>query len=268
MLVLRHGISERPRAGDPVDPATYRQRYDELLRREGVPFWPDAAWRDVVFGAAMVATVALLAIIVGPPDLGPPPDPSILEAYPRPDWYFLWYFAVLAMAPHHLENIIIVAGPLIFGALLLVVPLFNKGERSVRRRPLAALLVVFIWTMIVVFWVAGERADVVARLRRAAAARRRPSAAATRRWWRGRSSSTTRAASSATRCRDRRKARPRPLRRRRDRMSADQITGADHQRRAQHARVRPGPLAGGDGSDRRVPVEPAVNLGHGMSSRA
>ncbi len=158
MLVLRHGISERTKVGNPVDPATYRERYDELLRREGVPFWPDAAWRDVVFGAAVVATVALLAIIVGPPDLGPPPDPSLLEAYPRPDWYFLWYFAVLAMAPQHLESIIIIAGPLVFGALLLLVPMFNKGERSVRRRPLAALLVVFIWTMIVVFWVAGERA--------------------------------------------------------------------------------------------------------------
>jgi ubiquinol-cytochrome c reductase cytochrome b subunit len=107
----------------------------------------------------MVSTVALLAVIVGPPELGPPPDPSILEAYPRPDWYLLWYFAVLAMAPHHLETIIIVAGPLVFGALVLLVPLFNKGERSVRRRPMAALLVVFIWTMIIVFWFAGERAD-------------------------------------------------------------------------------------------------------------
>jgi ubiquinol-cytochrome c reductase cytochrome b subunit len=159
MLVLRHGISERPKAGEPVDPATYRRNYDELLQREGVPFWPDAAWRDVVFGAAMVATVVLLAVIVGPPELGPPPDPSILEAYPRPDWYLLWYFAVLAMVPHHLETIIIVAGPLVFGALVLLVPLFNKGERSVRRRPMAALLVVFIWTMIIVFWFAGERAD-------------------------------------------------------------------------------------------------------------
>jgi ubiquinol-cytochrome c reductase cytochrome b subunit len=158
-LVLKHGISERPRAGDPVDPATYRDRYGALLRREGVPFWPDAAWRDVVFGAATVATVALLAIVVGPPALGRPPDPSILEAYPRPDWYLLWYFAVLAMVPQNLETVIIVLGPLLFGAFLLLVPLFNRGERSVRRRPWAAALVIFIWTTIAIFWFAGERAD-------------------------------------------------------------------------------------------------------------
>ena len=158
-LVLKHGISERPRAGDPVDPATYRDRYRKLLSREGVPFWPDAAWRDVVFGAAVVATVVLLALIVGPPALGQPPDPSILEAYPRPDWYFLWYFALLALVPNNLESAVIVLGPLVFGAFLLLVPFFNKGERSVRRRPWAALLVVFIWTSIGVFWFAGERAD-------------------------------------------------------------------------------------------------------------
>ena len=158
-LVLRHGISERPKAGEPVDPATYRAKYDALLRREGVPFWPDAAWRDVVFGACMVATVVLLAITVGPPELGRPPDPSILQADPRPDWYLLWYFAVLALAPGHLENVIIVLGPLLFGAILILLPIFNKGERSVRRRPWAGLLVVFIWTTIVSFWYAAQKAD-------------------------------------------------------------------------------------------------------------
>ena len=50
-------------------------------------------------------------------------------------------------------------GPLVFGAALLIVPLFNKGARTMRRRPCAPLLVVFIWTTIAIFWVAGERAD-------------------------------------------------------------------------------------------------------------
>jgi ubiquinol-cytochrome c reductase cytochrome b subunit len=158
-LVLRHGISERPRKGEHVDPATYRSRYAELLQREGVPFWPDAAWRDVVFGAAVVATIVVLALVVGPPPLDKPPDPSILQAYPRPDWYFLWYFAVLALAPQNLENFIIVAGPLVFGAILLLLPLANRGARSVRERPLAAVLVVFMWTVILTFWFAGHRAD-------------------------------------------------------------------------------------------------------------
>jgi ubiquinol-cytochrome c reductase cytochrome b subunit len=158
VLVLRHGISERPTAGAPVDPATYRAQYQALLQREGVPFWPDAAWRDVVFGACMVATIALLALTLGPPALGRPPDPSILEAYPKPDWYFLWYFALLALSPASLETVIIVFGPLIFGAVILLLPLFNKGERSIRRRPWAAVLVVLVWTVIGSFWVAGERA--------------------------------------------------------------------------------------------------------------
>ncbi|MEZ4837451.1 MAG: cytochrome b N-terminal domain-containing protein, partial [Caldilineaceae bacterium] len=53
-LVLRNGISEPPQAGRPVDPKRYRQWYHGLLQREGVPFWPDAAWRDVLFGAVVV----------------------------------------------------------------------------------------------------------------------------------------------------------------------------------------------------------------------
>jgi ubiquinol-cytochrome c reductase cytochrome b subunit len=159
VLVLRHGISERPRDGTAVDRATYRERYSALLHREGVPFWPDAAWRDVVFGAAVVATIVVLALVVGPPQLDKPPDPSILEAYPRPDWYFLWYFALLALAPQHLESLIIVLGPLVFGAVLLLLPIFNTGERRVRRRPWAPLLVIFMWVTIVTFWIAGVRAD-------------------------------------------------------------------------------------------------------------
>jgi ubiquinol-cytochrome c reductase cytochrome b subunit len=66
-LVLRHGISEPPKAGKLVDPKTYRAEYKELIGKNGKPFWPDAAWRDVVFCVAMIAVIAVLALVSGAP---------------------------------------------------------------------------------------------------------------------------------------------------------------------------------------------------------
>jgi peroxiredoxin/mono/diheme cytochrome c family protein len=159
LLVMRHGISEPPTPGDLVDPKTYRSRYQKLLARDGVPFWPDAAWRDVVFGAAMAMGILLLAIFVGPPEIGKPPDPSIIEADPHPDWYLLWAFAGLALAPPSLETFIIMLAPVVVGALLLAPPLFsNKGERSWRRRPWAVGFVALTVVMIGSLWILGAYA--------------------------------------------------------------------------------------------------------------
>jgi ubiquinol-cytochrome c reductase cytochrome b subunit len=156
-LVLRNGISEPPKAGRPVDPKTYRSWYENMLKREGHPFWPNAAWRDVVFSTAMIVVLVALAWFVGAPHLAKPPDPTILDAEPRPDWYLLWYFALLALLPHGLENYFIILGPLLFVAFLLVPPLFfNKGERSPLLRPWAIVLVIGIWTTIGTLWVQGE----------------------------------------------------------------------------------------------------------------
>ena len=153
-LVLHNGISEWPRAGRLVDPKTYRQQYQELLQKHGVPFWPDAAWRDVVFATLVVLSIAALALFIGPPELGRAPDPSIIQAYPRPDWYLLWYFGVLALLPAGSENYVIVYGPILFGLLIIAVPfLSNRGERSASRRPWAVGIVLFTVLMIGVFWV-------------------------------------------------------------------------------------------------------------------
>lgn len=141
-LVVRHGISEPPEAGEPVDPKTYQAKYDKLLKEDGVPFWPDAAWRDVIFALAVGSVVLALSIWPGPKELGARADPTLIVAFPRPDWYFLWLFALLALAPPALEDVTIIGLPLLAAIVLIAVPLVaNKGERSPRRRP---------WTLAVV----------------------------------------------------------------------------------------------------------------------
>jgi ubiquinol-cytochrome c reductase cytochrome b subunit len=157
-LVLRHGVSEPPVAGSPVDTSTYRRRYEELLERDGVPFWPNVAWRDLAFAVLVVAVVVGLAATVGPAALDQPPDPSLVDAHPRPDWYFWWYFALLAYLPPALENAVIILAPLLGAALLIGLPLlFGRGERHLTRRPIGAAVVVCTLAMLAALTVAGKR---------------------------------------------------------------------------------------------------------------
>jgi ubiquinol-cytochrome c reductase cytochrome b subunit len=142
-LVIRHGVSEPPVPGVVIDRQTYRQKYEELMHRVGVPFWPDAGWKDVIFALAVGTVVLLLAIIFGPPALGKVADPTLLNAYPRPDWYFLWYFALLALIPPNIEDVFIIAFPLVLGLVFILLPFVAPvGERSPRRRPWAIGVVV------------------------------------------------------------------------------------------------------------------------------
>ena len=144
-LVIRNGISERPVADKPVNPETYRNTYQNLLKTEGEPFWPVAAWRDIAFSTLVVVGIVVLAYSFGPPPVKTPPDPTIIQAEPRPDWYFLWYFAVLALLPHQLESYVMILFPLMVGVILILLPLlFKRGERSIRRRPWAPIIVLTV----------------------------------------------------------------------------------------------------------------------------
>lgn len=158
-LVICNGISEPPKAGHPVDPKTYRSWYEALLKREGRPFWPYAAWRDVLFGAGMITALVILAWLIGAPHLSRPPSTTILKAEPRPDWYLLWYYALLALSPHVIESYLMVLLPLSFGLLLILLPVLgNRGERSAWRRPWAILITLSFWTMIGTLWISGKKA--------------------------------------------------------------------------------------------------------------
>lgn len=157
-LVFRNGISEPPEAGRLVEPDQYRTWYEKMLEKKGVPFWPNAAWRDMLFGLGVVLVILFLAVVKGAPQIGSPPDPANIHTNPRPDWYLLWYFALFALMPRSIESVVIVFGPLLAITVLILLPIvFNRGERHPLRRPWSIGIVFFIITMIITLWTEGAK---------------------------------------------------------------------------------------------------------------
>jgi ubiquinol-cytochrome c reductase cytochrome b subunit len=159
LLILRHGISEMPKATEPVVPETYKVNYEERLKKTGVPFWPTAMWRDAVFSLIVVIGIIACAVAFGPPLLDKPPDPTTLNVNPAPDWYFLFYFAILSMLPASLETWVILGGPLVVILGLLALPLIsNRGDRAPSRRPWAIAIIVTSITALIILTIYGARA--------------------------------------------------------------------------------------------------------------
>ena len=141
-LVVLRGISDPPNPESVVVPNVELDRYERVLETRGVPFFPDVAWRDFAASAALVVGLLFLAIAVGPPALRIEADPTIINANPRPDWYFLPYFALLSLIPPEVENWVIVGVPIAIGVFLFAVPLVaNRGERHWSKRPWAVAAV-------------------------------------------------------------------------------------------------------------------------------
>lgn len=146
-LVLRHGISEAPEAGRKIDPSTYEVEYQREIHTRGVPFLGEAAVRDGLFSALVVIAVLLIAALLGPKGPTEPPDPTLGSANPRPEWPFLWLFALLALSPPETETFVILLLPVLLILGLMAVPFIsNRGERAPSRRPVAVLSVIVIYT--------------------------------------------------------------------------------------------------------------------------
>ncbi|MBV9084475.1 MAG: cytochrome b N-terminal domain-containing protein [Acidobacteriaceae bacterium] len=148
-LVLTKGINEYPKPGHPVHKATYDAEYADILRREGVPFVPQAIGKDLIFAAIVIVGILGCAFFFGPKGPGGPPNPTLVDTDPRPDFYFLAIFAALALLPDWMEVVVLFAAPALMIIFLLVLPFIaGTGEKSPRRRPVAVLSVIFIMMVI------------------------------------------------------------------------------------------------------------------------
>ncbi len=152
LMVLRLGINEWPMPGRLVNKKTYVQEYHQLTKKTGIAFVPDAAWKDAVFAAAIVLSIMVCAFWFGP--FGPTgqPDPTIIATVPKPDFAFLWIYAVLAYLPPSLETPVMFIAPVVAICAMLLLPLlFGEGEKHWSRRPVAVLMVAVIAVTLGVF---------------------------------------------------------------------------------------------------------------------
>jgi ubiquinol-cytochrome c reductase cytochrome b subunit len=152
LMVLRLGVNEWPMPGRVVRKETYEKEYHELVKKDGVPFWPGAIWKDMFFSAAIIVAVMACAVYFGP--FGPTgyPDPTIIQTVPKPDFFFLWLYAMLALMPPQMETVALVVGPVILIGFLILLPfLSGEGEKSWKRRPAAVVTLLLVAVSLAVF---------------------------------------------------------------------------------------------------------------------
>ena len=151
-MTLLHGVSDWPMPGRIVRKSTYEREYHELTEKTGIPFVPDAAWKDAVFAAAILFAVMACAFFFGPFGPSGQPDPTIIQTAPKPDFAFLWIYSVLAFLPPSIETPVMLVVPVLAIAAMLLLPLFaSQGERHWARRPVAVLTVSVIAVTLGIF---------------------------------------------------------------------------------------------------------------------
>jgi ubiquinol-cytochrome c reductase cytochrome b subunit len=144
-MVLTKGINEYPTPGRLVEKGVYDEEYKALLKKEGVPFFPNAIGKDLVFAGLVTLGIMFCAVYFGPKGPLGAPDPTLINTQPRPDFFFLSLFAALALLPDYLETFLMLTAPVVLIAILIALPFISgTGEKSARRRPVAALSVIVI----------------------------------------------------------------------------------------------------------------------------
>jgi ubiquinol-cytochrome c reductase cytochrome b subunit len=145
LMVIKLGVNEWPMPGRIVRKASYIKEYHELTKKDGLPFVPAAIWKDLFFGAFILLSIAFCAAYFGPFGPSGRPDPTIIQTAPRPDFFFLWLYAVLSLLPPSMETPALLIGPVVALGVLVLLPFISgEGEKSWRRRPIAVLVILLV----------------------------------------------------------------------------------------------------------------------------
>jgi menaquinol-cytochrome c reductase cytochrome b/c subunit len=119
-----------------------KQKYLEEYKQEkeeGVKFYPDIIYKDLVVSFGIFLLLLGLAIFVGVA-AEPPADPSDSSYIPRPEWYFLFLFQMLKYFPGQIEWVGTFIIPTVAVFALLLLPFYDRSPfRHWKKRKVATV---------------------------------------------------------------------------------------------------------------------------------
>ncbi len=105
----------------------YKEKYTQE-KQNGVKFWPDIIYKDLVISVALFIILVILATWIGVAQ-EPKADPSDSAYIPRPEWYFLFLFQLLKYFPGSLEWLGTTVIPIIAVLALFLLPFYDRSSR-------------------------------------------------------------------------------------------------------------------------------------------
>nr|YP_006666368.1 cytochrome b [Sahyadria chalakkudiensis]AFQ13361.1 cytochrome b [Sahyadria chalakkudiensis] len=123
-----------------------------------IPFHPYFTYKDLLGFMIMLMILMLLALfapnLMGDPENFTPANPLITPTHIKPEWYFLFAYAILRSIPNKLGGVL----ALLFSILvLMVVPLLHTSkQRGITFRPITQFLFwALVADMIILTWIGG-----------------------------------------------------------------------------------------------------------------
>nr|ALH16667.1 cytochrome b [Maccullochella macquariensis]ALH16719.1 cytochrome b [Maccullochella macquariensis]ALH16745.1 cytochrome b [Maccullochella macquariensis]ALH16758.1 cytochrome b [Maccullochella macquariensis]ALH16771.1 cytochrome b [Maccullochella macquariensis] len=123
-----------------------------------IPFHPYFSYKDLLGFAILLTTISSLTLfmpnLLGDPDNFTPANPLMTPPHIKPEWYFLFAYAILRSIPNKLGGVLALLASIL---VLMLIPLLHTSkQRSLTFRPLAQLL---FWSLIatvaILTWIGG-----------------------------------------------------------------------------------------------------------------
>nr|AEF79921.1 cytochrome b [Takydromus septentrionalis]AEF79925.1 cytochrome b [Takydromus septentrionalis] len=124
-----------------------------------IPFHPYYTYKDLLGALLMMSCLLLLALLspnlLGDPENFSPANPLVTPPHIKPEWYFLFAYAILRSIPNKLGGVL----ALLFSILILFIMPFThlSKQRTMSFRPLSQILFwLLISDILILTWIGGQ----------------------------------------------------------------------------------------------------------------